>query len=482
MLMPASPERERLLEHVARAIDRFIEETPSLRVAPDVTAVEIRRHLESYDFRSARPAGPVLDDAIDMLTRWSLHVTHPRYFGLFNPTPSFMGILADALAAAFNSQIAAWAHSPAGNEIERHVLTFLGMRLGLPASEIAGTFTSGGTEANFTGVLLALTRAFPDLAESGVRGLPGEPVFYASEESHHSLVKIAQQCGLGRRAVRLIPVCADLRMDPGALESRIAADRARGDLPFLVVGTAGTTSAGVVDPLADLACICERERLSFHVDAAWGGAAALSDRLRPVLAGIERADSITVDAHKWLSVPNAGGMFLCRSRERLHETFRVSAAYVPPNEEGTMDPYANGVQWSRRFIGLKLFLTLAVAGEPGYAQVIEHQAEIGEALRRKLVAGGWRLVNETPLPLVCFADGGGADADAIVRDVVRRGRAWVSTTRLRGEPAIRACITSYRTTEEDLDVLVEELGAARRDVRASREPANRSGASGSVEK
>ena len=480
--MPESRERRRLLERVGHAIDRYVEETPALPVTPQVHADEIRRHLEGYDFAAARSADEVLDDVTAMLTRWSVHVTHPRYFGLFNPSVSLMSILADALVAAFNSQLAAWAHSPAANEIERHVLRFVGERLGLPRDEVVGTFTSGGAEANFTGVLVALSRAFPEFAEEGARALRGQPVLYASEEAHHSFVKIAHQCGLGRRAVRLVPVDAELRMDVASLTDAIARDRRKGDCPFLVVGTAGSTSAGVIDPLEALADVCEHEKLAYHVDAAWGGAAALSPFLRPVLAGIERADSVTVDAHKWLSVPVAAGMFLCRHREALRDTFRIDAAYVPPGEPGTTDPYLYSMQWTRRFIGLKLFLSLAVEGEAGYASVIERQAVLGDALRERLAAAGFRIVNRTPLPLACFVDVGGAAPDAIVREVLARGRAWISVTRLRGEPVIRACITSFRTSESDLDVLVEELVAARRYVRESSASANRSGASGSTEK
>jgi glutamate/tyrosine decarboxylase-like PLP-dependent enzyme len=216
-----------------------------------------------------------------------------------------------------------------------------------------------------------------------------------------------------------------------------------------------------------VADVAAAQGLWLHADAAWGGAAALVPELRGALAGIERADSVTLDAHKWLSVPMAAGMFLTRRRDALPRAFAISAAYVPPNEAGdTVDPYAHSMQWSRRFIGLKLFLSLAVAGWEGYAAALRHQTAMGDLLRAELVRGGWRVINETPLPVVCFEDTTGADADAVVRAVVASGDAWVSSTRVgAGRPALRACVTSYRTGPEDVRTLVRALDDARRRVR-----------------
>jgi glutamate/tyrosine decarboxylase-like PLP-dependent enzyme len=418
------------------------------------------------------PADAALADALEMLERWSTHNAHPRYFGLFNPTPSFMGILADTLSATVNSQLATWSASPAGIEIERHLVRYVAGLAGLDVERCGGSFTTGGAEANQTAVLAALTRAFPEYGERGLRVLSGQPVFYASAESHLAWLKIAHACGIGRDALRLVPVDAGLRMDVAALRRQIAVDRAAGALPFMVAATAGTTSAGVLDPLAEIAELCREEALHLHVDAAWAGACLLSERLRPVLAGIERADSLTIDAHKWLSVPMGAGMFLCRENAWLSETFNVATAYMPPTPEGIVDPYVHSMQWSRRLIGLKLFLTLAVAGRAGYASVIEEQARLGDVLREKLTANGWEIVNATPLPVICFqhlALGSDADAyGALVADLQRRGRVWISATRLHGEPALRACITSYLTTEDDIATLVDELRRVLAEIGAPR--------------
>ncbi|WUH98722.1 pyridoxal-dependent decarboxylase [Spirillospora sp. NBC_00431] len=462
---PAPPVAERLWRQVIDVLENEREQIAGREVAAPVDVQRLRAAIGEYDF--GRPVSPaeVIEDVAELLGAATVHTTHPRYFGLFNPTPTLMGVVGDTLAAAFNPQLAGWSHAPAAAEIEAHLLRFLGGRLGYPSGDVAGSFTSGGAEANLTGVLLALTRTWPQYGAEGLRALPGRPVMYASAESHLAWLKIAHATGLGRDAVHLVPTGPDLRMDVDRLARLIAADLADGDLPFLVVGTAGTTGAGVIDPLPELADLCADLGLRFHVDAAYGGAAALSDRLRPALSGIERADSITVDAHKWLSVPMGAGALLSTDAEGLAETFRVTTSYMPEDVPDTVDPYTSSHQWSRRFMGLKLFLSLAVAGRAGYAEQLDHDAALADDLRDGLAATGWSIVNETPLPVVCFADP--ADEtwehhDALAQRVVGSGRAWISPVRLDGRAALRACVISHRTTSADVEELVQAVNDARK--------------------
>jgi aromatic-L-amino-acid/L-tryptophan decarboxylase len=365
-----------------------------------------------------------------------------------------------APVAAFNPQLAVTSHAPAAVAIERHVLSFLAGNLGLEGA--TGTFTSGGAEANLTGVLLALERHFPETAEAGLASLGARPTLYVSTEAHHSFVKAARIAGLGHSAVRAIPAATDLRLDVAALRSRIERDRAAGELPFLIVATAGSTAAGVIDPLPDVAQLCGELELDLHVDAAWAGAIGASARLRPLLAGIERADSVTVDAHKWLSAPMGAGVFLTRHAHDLTSTFRVAAAYMPSAEAS--DPYLASAQWSRRLTGLKVFMSLAAAGRDGYAAQLEYDCRLGDRLRERLRNDGWRIVNETPLPVVCFVPEDGDEVDRLVsiaRDVEASGTAWISVAELGDRHALRACITSHRSMEADLEVLCEALAAAR---------------------
>jgi glutamate/tyrosine decarboxylase-like PLP-dependent enzyme len=431
-----------------------IEEGPIL---PTVTAEEIRTYLGSrYNFQQTLPLEEVVNDVENMLRTWQVQVTHPRYFGLFNPSVTLAAVVADTLVAMYNSQLANWRTSPAANEIERYTLGWLAEKFGFPRSCIA-TFTSGGTEANLSAVVVALTRAFPDYGEYGVRHLNATPSIYLTAEAHNGYNKIAHMTGLGRGALRVIATGNDLKMDLNELHRRVVEDRKNGLLPFMVIATAGTTATGVIDPLPEIGQFCRSERLWFHVDAAWGGSAILAPSLKHYLDGIGEADSITCDAHKWLSVTMGCGMFFCRHPESVAEAFRADVSYMPGKKVGPVfDPYTNSAQWSRRFIGLKLFMTLAQQGENGYAEMIEHQARMGNVLRDALRASGWSILNETPLPLVCFTREGLAPGEFLAA-LHKRQIAWMSEARVGNIPVVRACITSFRTTERDIHWVVGEM-------------------------
>lgn len=401
----------------------------------------------------------VFDDVTSLFRRWHLHVTHPRYFGLFNPSVTLGSIVGDSLAALYNPQLAVWSHSPIANEIERHTLRWLMSQIGLDPEEAHANFTSGGAEANFTATVVALTDRLPGFVQ---RGLEGRRVsIYVSEEAHHSFHKTAVMAGLGSDAIRTVAVDGELRLDVDALRRRIEEDRREGWIPALVVGTAGTTSAGAIDPLPEIAALCRDQELWFHVDAAWGGSALLVPELREHLAGVELSDSLTWDAHKWLSVPMGAGMFFTRHREPVLEAFGTRTSYMPGREEDQIDPYASTVQWSRRTIGLKLFLSLATLGLPGYQEMIRHQVAMSRLLADRLRSEGWRVIHESPLAVVCFTHPSLPDAAAVeelARRIQQQGDCWISATRLAGEiPALRACVTSFRTDVKDIEALLALL-------------------------
>ncbi len=465
--------RARLAEQVDAAMESYVNSVSALRAAPNVTPQEIRALLAPFDFSQPVDPSAAVEFVIENLRRHQVHASHPRYFGLFNPAPTTMGIVADTLVAAFNPQLAVWGHNPFAVELERHLIQALGALFGFKSEVADGTFTTGGSEANHTALLASLTAAFPEFHKSGLRGLLAQPVFYVSEEGHHSFQKMSRLTGLGSEAIREIPVDGHLQMRPDLLAEQIRKDRQAGFAPFLIVATAGTTNAGAIDPLPEIFEIAQKEKLWLHADAAWGGALALSPEFRGLLKGIERADSITFDAHKWLSVPVAAGIFLTRHPDILSRTFHISAAYVPPKAAGPgiIDPIAHSIQWSRRFIGLKIFLSLAVAGWEGYAQNIEHMAAMGNELRQKLAAAGWTEVFPTRLPIICYVDAvhpSGKTAEyleAIAKEVVASGDAWISTTKLRRDiPVLRACITNFRSGPDDLQGLIDSLELARTRV------------------
>jgi aromatic-L-amino-acid decarboxylase len=447
-----------VLSEISSVFAKLQSEIASGPIVPNVTAEDIRACLTSrYDFKKEVALDEVVADVEQMLHTWQVQVTHPRYFGLFNPSVTLASIVADTLVAMYNPQLATWRTSPAANEIERHTLGWLAAKFGFPG-DASATFTTGGSEANLSAVIVALTRAFPEYGEHGLRQLPAPPTIYLTGDAHHGFNKIVHMTGLGRRALRMVETDRDLRMDLRDLARRVAEDRKSGLTPLMVVGTAGTTTAGVIDPLPDLAHFCRSEGIWFHADAAWGGAAIISPVLRHHLAGIEAADSITCDAHKWFSVPMGAGMFFSRHPDAVGQAFRSETSFMPAKTSGSVfDPYATSTQWSRRFIGLKLFLALAQKGESGYSGMIEHQTHIGDLLRASLQRSGWRVVNNTPLPLVCFTRDG-LDTGKFLRALLEQQIAWMSEVRLcDGAPVIRACITSFRTTESDINRVVGEM-------------------------
>lgn len=462
--------REEIWKRLIETLESYPDELPGRRVMPPMDPAAVRELFADLDFAEPMPADRVFTRVVEGLLEWQTHVAHPRYYGLFNPAPATMAIAGDALAAAFNPQLAAWSHSPFAIEAERHLVGAFAERFGYAAASSEGTFASGGAEANHTAILAALTRRNPEVPRHGVRALRSQPVLYVSSEGHDSIAKASRLSGLGTDSVRAIGVSDRLTMSPEVLRAHVRSDREQGFAPFMVVATAGTTSAGAFDPLLEIAEVALEEDLWLHVDAAWGGAAALVPELADAVRGIQRADSITFDAHKYLSVPMGAGLFLTRHPGILERTFRVSAGYMPREAEGleVIDPWASSMQWSRRFIGLKVLMALATAGWSGYERVIRHQTAMGEALREGLGKEGWRIVNDTPLPLVCWVDETRPDGASerflrgVASDLVGSGKAWISTVGLGPlGPALRACITNYKTEASDIEALVRDLGEAR---------------------
>jgi glutamate/tyrosine decarboxylase-like PLP-dependent enzyme len=431
------------------------------RVTPTRDLESFNEELADFDFLSAMPLLSLAAWTIARLETGLVQLNHPRYLGLFNPGPSFASQCADRIAATFNPQLAAAATSPAAVAIEAHVIRAVAKRAGLPLQS-TGHFTSGGSEANATAVICALTHAAPEFSSHGSRAFAGQPVFYISQDSHLAWVKIAHQTGIGRSAARMIPTDGSGRMDAGALNAAIEADRRANAIPFMVAATAGSTNAGMIDPLIPCAEIAAREKLWFHVDAAWGGGLIASERYRPLLAGIEKADSVTIDAHKWFATTMGCGMFLTTKPEILPATFNVYANFMPTHAPEA-DPYVNSMQWSRRFLGLRLFFSLASAGWAGHGAHIERGFVLIGQLNSELARRGWSVLNgNEALAVACLLPPPGSKpVREIVRNVLRSGSAWVSAASFEGNEVIRACITNGETTPEDISQVVAALESAR---------------------
>ena len=410
----------------------------------------------------------LLEEVFAELVAKGFHVPSANYFGLMNPTPTYMGVMAEALVAALNPQLATVKRSQLASKIEQETVRWIGERVGWPKA-FGGTFTTGGNEANFSGLALALATKFPHVIEDGVAAIGGQPAVYASEEAHHSLDKSAGLLGIGRKALRRVPVDRRIQLDPQALEKTIAADLHSGKKPFCVVATAGTTNSGALDDMVTLAAICERYKLWLHVDGAYGGAAILSDRHRDLLRGIERADSITIDPHKWMAVPLAAGLILTRHPEMLERAFAVAAPYMPKAAEAKgVDNSRLSVQWTRRMNSLKLWLTLRAHGRKAYEEHIDRQMRLaGEFVRWLDASPHFELAAPQVLPIVNFRLRKGLNAEPpanahneIVEEVTRDGRHWISETTVCGRSVLRMMVISYLTEERHLHSLEEALEAA----------------------
>jgi glutamate/tyrosine decarboxylase-like PLP-dependent enzyme len=455
---------ERLIQD-ARLEAMLAEVNQRVAAGPVTSTIDLeafKSELGGFDFQHPRQLEDVLGWTIARLEQGLVHLNHPRYLGLFNPAPTYPAQCADRISAVFNPQLASTATAPAAVALETHVIRAVAKQAGLPP-QTTGHFTSGGSEANATAVICALTRAAPDFAAIGSRAFAGQPVFYISAESHLAWIKIAHHSGIGRQAARLVATDGTGRMCMAALEAAIRADREAGRVPFLLAATAGTTNAGMVDPLLACAEIARRENLWFHVDAAWGGGVIASDRRRDQLSGIEAADSVTIDAHKWFATTMGCGMFLTPHAGVLSAAFNVATTFMP-SQVPELDPYMTTIQWSRRFLGLRLFLSLAAAGWAGYGEHVEHSFLMLEQLTSALTARGWTLANgQDALAVACLLPPPGSKpVEDIVAQVLRSGNAWVSVANFENVKVLRACVIHGETSADDITQVVAALEQARR--------------------
>jgi aromatic-L-amino-acid/L-tryptophan decarboxylase len=452
---------ENALTQTLAAARQHIEMAP---VTPTLDIESFRSALAAIDLERPNDLESIIHWVIEQIATGMVHMTHPSYFGLFNPAPTFPSECADRIVAAFNPQLAVWSHAPACVEVESQTIKAIARRVGLGANA-GGHFTSGGAEANFTALICALTSNNQAYAADGIRAYGGKPTFYASRESHLAWLKIAHQSGLGRDAVCLVETDGMGRMDPEYLKVAIETDRKSGCVPVMVVATAGTTNAGAIDPLSACTEIARSEGLWLHVDAAWGGALISSLRLRDALASMELADSVTLDAHKWFATTMGCGMFLVRNAPILARCFQVATSYMPSNL-ASVDPYVTSVQWSRRFLGLRIFLSLAAAGWQGYGEHVERAVALTELLGNELRARGWTIANQSPVAVLCFVPPeGSATVSDIADHVVSSGAAWISATQFERRPVLRACITHGQSTEKHVRLLVDALENARHKIK-----------------
>jgi glutamate/tyrosine decarboxylase-like PLP-dependent enzyme len=446
-------------------LQRGIRDLPVWRPVP----AEVEARFREDPPRAGAPLEEVLRDVAELVEPYPTGNLHPRFWGWVGGTGSPTGMLADMIAAGLNS--VAGIFNDAASRVERQVLDWMAVGLGLP-QETGGIITSGGSVANLVGLAAARDAAAGfDVPERGLseRG-PGRLVVYASSEVHSSVTKAVQLLGIGRSGLRKIPVDGRYRVRLDSLREAVRGDRAAGHTPVAVVGNAGTVNTGAIDDLDGLADIAAEERLWFHVDGAFGALAALSESLRPLLRGMERADSVAFDFHKWMYVPYEAGAVLVRDRSALRRSFQVAADYLapPPRGVGAQPDSADerGPQLSRGFKALKVWMLLKEQGLEKYGRLIEQNVRDARYLAR-LIDGHPDLERLAPAPLnvVCYRFAPrdrleGAPLNDWNREILMRiqecGIAAPSSTILEGRFALRVANVNHRTRPEDFELLVRE--------------------------
>jgi len=437
-----------------------IRERPVWRPIPPEARAAIRD--EGLPVHGAGPQAAYRDFTRSVLP-YELGNTHPRFMGWVHGGGNAVGMLAELLAAGLNANLGGRDHAPI--EVERQVIRWSAEILGLPPDS-AGLLVTGSSMANLVAVLTARHRAAgPGVREHGVGGHP--LVGYASEAVHGCVPRAFDIAGLGTAALRRIGTDADGRLDPHALRAAIAADRAAGLQPFLVVGTAGGVDTGATDDLAGLAEIAAGAGLWFHVDGAFGAFARLSPSLRPLVRGIERADSVALDFHKWAQVPYDAGCFVVRDPGCQLGAFRQNLAYLTGVDRGvggnTPWPADLGPDLSRGFRALKVWMTLKSFGTERLGEVVDECCAIARHLGALVEADErFELMVPVRLNIVCFRlRTSHPDPDwvngELVKDLHEAGIAVPSTTMIGGRRAIRAAIVNHRTTRADVEALLDGL-------------------------
>jgi aromatic-L-amino-acid decarboxylase len=479
-------------ERLGRAAVRIISDYARTLDAAPVCSTATPAELEELFDEPLPLEGVSAEEIFARLSRdvipHAMNIPSPRYFGLFNPTPLPVAVWADAVASALNQNGAAWRNSPSVSVVEARVLRWLCQLVGY-GEESFGTLTSGGSEANLIGLKCARDRAVEGVRDRGLRsssdlrsasdatgnlaGAPGNLIVYASEQCHYSLVKSVDILGLGRENLRKIETDERFHIRVDLLREAIQSDIAEGHTPVCLAGAAGATSTGVVDPLDELADVAVDARLWFHVDAAYGGALAFSEKHRWRLRGIERADSVAFDPHKWMFVPFECGALLVRGGGHvLREAFDITPEYLSEERGGAdveYDFFRYGQLGTRRAMALKVWAALKALGVRGYAEVVEQQIGLVNYMATRFDdTEEFERVGEVETALCCVRflprearQKPASEQDelqrALQQRVERSGGAWLATTVLKGRRALRINVNSFLTERRHIDDLIELL-------------------------
>jgi len=467
----------RLVDHVAGLLASL----PSRKVSPGESPREVRAVLGDQRLpEKGMPAEPLLEEAVRLLFDHSLFNGHPRFNGFITSPASPLGALGELLAAAVNPNAGGWVLAPMASEIEAQTIRWIAEMIGCPR-EAGGILVTGGTMANFVAFLAARHAKTP--WDARTHGMGGEGArrlrIYASLETHTWIHKAVDLFGLGLDSIAWIPADTSQRLNTNALREQIQVDKANGDLPFMVIGTAGTVSTGAVDPLPEIASIAREHGLWFHVDAAYGGFAAMAPDAPADLRGMSEADSVAVDPHKWLYAPLEAGCTLVRDPEILRDAFtqnRPSYYKLMQDEEEAVNFFEYGPENSRGFRALKIWLALRQVGREGYAQMIGDDIRLSRSLFELAAAHPELQAFRQGLSIATFryvpSDLKPGDEkveeylnllnnELMVR-LQKSGEAFLSSAVVDGAFVLRSCIVNFRTSLADIRALPEiitRLGA-----------------------
>jgi glutamate/tyrosine decarboxylase-like PLP-dependent enzyme len=440
----------------------YLEGVEGRRVFPDMQPAEVAKLFDQGMPQEGTPLATLLDEIEEKLLPACTHVGHPGYLGLITPSPTPAGVLADLVASALNQNPGAYSIGPGAVALERRVVRWLCELAGFGVGS-GGQLTSGGMMANFIGLKLARDAVSGDRAQR--EGVRERWAVYTSEERHVSVDKAVDAVGLGRESLRALPTDANYQLRMDALEKAIAADRSLGVRPLAVVGLAGTTNLGAVDPLGAIRKVCDRHRMWLHVDAAYGGGMLLSREHPGVLAGVELADSITIDPHKWFYAPLDAGAILVKDAAQLTRSFGLKPSYLTDelDKDGERyQYYVHGFEQSRRFRALKVWMSFKRYGAREIGSWID--ANIAQAVRLHELAEASADFESATAPRmsgVCLRYAPeGLDEERSARlhqRVAQRleelGRFWFSTTVMKGRTWLRINIVNFRTRAEHMDEL-----------------------------
>ncbi len=466
-MIDLSPENFRALGY--QAIDLIVERMAALPYTPvrQPVPTDIREYL-MHGLLPDEGTDPtvLLNLLAEMLLPYPMGNGSGRFFAWVNSPPAPVGILAELIAAAHDPSVAGGDH--AATYLEHGVLNWMKEIFSFPESA-EGILTSGGSVANL--IPLAVMRHVKSEGEIRAKGFTGDPapmVIYTSTQGHSCIQKAVELLGFGSDYLRKIPVDADYRMDVAALEAQIAADRAAGLHPVCVAASAGTVNTGAIDPLNQLADICERENLWFHVDGAYGGFGILAEQTSGLYQGIERVDSLAVDPHKWLYLPVECGCALVRDAQAMRDTFSLVPPYL--RDDQALPWFSEfGIQQTRGFKALKLWMAMQHIGLDGYKASISRDIGLAKLLQAKIQArDDFELVAAGPLSVTCFlyTPPNLTEIEVVNRKLIElvqaEGQVFLTGTELNGRYALRACIVNFRTTEADLDRLLDVIADAGR--------------------